>query len=201
MQLAFLGRIEGHEEAALELANFCFETLDVNRVIYVGGDDGLDRVVAARFSRFEPPLDRIRDFGARAFWQRTIPFVDAAPHTVRAFVGQEQRLLSLMRLETIAENTADMPLITTWQRFNVCAKITSDVSAAPSANDILVLGGDRSPQLPKTRQSPIALAPGSLSEAGLLILRLGTEPTVTLDVELLDRHAQRQDHYHLHLWD
>jgi hypothetical protein len=200
VQLAFLGRIEEHEEAALELANFCFETLDVNRVIYVGGDDGLDRVVAARFSRLEPPLDRIRDFGAGAFWQRTTPCLDSPPHLVRTFVAQEQRLLSLMRLETIAENTANTALITMWQHFRVCAKLTQ--TPTPSVDDeIVVLGAQHRAQLPKSRQAPVALAPGSLSEAGLLVLRLGVEPTVTLDVELLNRHAQRQDHYHLHLWD
>jgi hypothetical protein len=115
-------------------------------------------------------------------------------------VEREQRLLSLMRLETIAENTSTVPLIAMWQRFRVCAKLTA--MAVPSdGDDILVLGADHRAQLPKTRQAPIAFAPGSLSEAGLLVLRLGTEPTVTLDVELLDRHAQRRDHYHLHLWD
>lgn len=200
MQLAFLGRIEEHEEAALELANFCFETLDVNRVIYVGGDDGLDRVVAARFSQLEPPLDRVRDFGAGAFWQRTVPCLEAAPHHLRSFVAQEQRLLSLMRLETIAESTSASALITMWQRFRVCAKLTAEAAAADD-EDILVLGAGHRAQLPKARQAPIAFAPGPLSEAGLLVLRLGTEPTVTLDVELLDRHAQRRDHYHLHLWD
>lgn len=200
MQLAFLGRIGEHEEAALELANFCFETLDVNRVIYVGGDDGLDRVVATRFSQLEPPLDRIRDFGARAFWQRTIACLDSTPHSLRSFVAQEQRLLSLMRLETVAENTPSVPVITTWQRFRVCAKITPTLP--PGTNeDILVLGAGHPAQLSKTRQAPITFAPGPLSEAGLLVLRLGTEPTVTLDVELLDRHAKRRDHYHLHLWD
>lgn len=200
MQLAFLGRIEEHEEAALELANFCFETLDVNRVIYVGGDDGLDRIVASRFSQLEPPLDRLRDFGSRAFWQRTLPIVDATPHTVREFVAREQRLLSLMRLETIAEDTPSVPLIATWQRFKVCAKITPEEVAA-EASDIVVLGAHHSAKLPKTRQPPLMFAPGSLSEAGLLILRLGTEPTVTVDVELLDRHGKRRDHYHWHLWE
>jgi len=200
VQLAFLGRIEEHEEAALELANFCFETLDVNRVIYVGGDDGLDRVVAARFSQLKPPLDRIRDFGAQAFWQRTMPMVEATPHSVREFVAQEQRLLSLMRLETIAEGTPSMPLIATWQHFKVCAKITGD-EAATDTGDLLVLGARHPAKLPKSRQPPLTFAPGSLSEAGLLVLRLGTEPTVTVDVELLDRHGKRRDHYHWHLWD
>lgn len=200
MQLAFLGRIEEHEEAALELANFCFETLDVNRVIYVGGDDGLDRVVAARFSQLEPPLDRIRDFGSGAFWTRTLPCLEAAPHALRGFVAQEQRLLSLMRLETLAENTPNVPLIATWQRFRICAKLTS-AALENKAENIVVLGAEHRAHLPRTQQTPITLAPGPLSEAGLLVLRLGTEPTVTLDVELLNRHAQRQDHYHLHLWD
>lgn len=200
MQLAFLGRIEEHEEAALELANFCFETLDVNRVIYVGGDDGLDRVVAARFSQLEPGLTRTHEVGANAFWQRTLPQLRSTPAALRAFVAQEQRLLSLMRLETIAEDGPTDPLIATWERFQVRAKIT-DTTLEPNPDDIVVFGGHHGARLAKTRQIPLTLAPGPLSQAGLLLLRLGSEPTVTLEVELLDRHLRRQDRYQLQLWD
>lgn len=199
MQLAFLGRIEEHQEAALELANFCFETLDVNRLIYVGGDDALDRVVSARLRDSQPPTANASDSSAEGFWFRVMQCLDATPEMIRARVAEEQRLLSLMRLETVVDD-AEVPLIATWQQYRVCAKITPGAVTA-NPDEIVVWGASAPAQLPKTRQSPLVLSPGSLSEAGLLVLRLGTEPTVTLDIELFNQSGKRQDHSRLHLWD
>lgn len=211
MQLAFLGRIEEHQEAALELANFCFETLDVNRLIYVGGDDALDRVVSARLRDSRPPTANALDTStasdssatslstAEGFWFRVMQCLDASPAVIRARVAEEQRLLSLMRLETVVDD-AEVPLIATWQRYRVCAKITPGAVTA-NPDEIVVWGAGAPAQLPKTSQAPLVLSPGSLSEAGLLVLRLGTEPTVTLDIELFNQSGKRQDHSRLHLWD
>lgn len=199
MQLAFLGRIEEHQEAALELANFCFETLDVNRLIYVGGDDALDRVVSARLRDSQPPTANASDSTAEGFWFRVMQCLDATPEVIRERVAEEQRLLSLMRLETVVDD-AEAPLIATWERYRVCAKITPGAVTA-NPDEIVVWGASAPAQLPKTRSSPLVLSPGSLSEAGLLVLRLGTEPTVTLDIELFDQTGKRRDHSRLHLWD
>lgn len=196
VQLAFLGKIGEHTSAALDLVSYCVETLNVNRVIYVGADDAIERALGKDERRETPsPFDLSR----RAFWQRTLRVVDAGPGALAEFVAEEQRLLSLLQLETLAVDAPGAsPLIATWGPYLVCAKLTQEDPANLARHEMVVHGAAHRALLPESGES-LRFAPGPMSEAGLLVLTLLDEPQRSVEAKLIDRGRQCQRRCHLHL--
>jgi hypothetical protein len=197
VQLAFLGKIGEHTSAALDLVSYCVDTLNVNRVIYVGADDAIERALGRGERRDTPPPF---DLSRRAFWERSLRVVDAAPAAVSEFVVEEQRLLSLLQLETLAVDAPGASAhIATWGPYSVCAKLTEDApSNAARLLELVVHGAGHRPLLPETDES-LRFAPGSLAEAGLLLLTLSDDPERSVEAKLIDRGRRCQRRCHLHL--
>jgi hypothetical protein len=204
VQLAFLGKIGEHAAAVLGLVSYCFDTLKVDRVIYVGGDDAIELALKASGSERRPAFD----LSSAGFWQRSLSFVDATPASLGAFITEEQQLLSLLRLETVAweEQLPTATSIAQWGPFHIRTQLTPgqpestprQLDSTPLIRELVVLGAENEASLPESDQS-LRFAPGSLSEAGLLVLNLGSEPNRLVEAQLLDRQRQCKQRCRLHL--
>lgn len=200
MHLAFLGRIDGHDGAALELVRLCFESLGLGRVIYVGGDDALHRI-ATRYLR-TASTPKADPASAESFWRRSLRCVSAQPPAIHQFVIQERRLASWLRVERAgeAETSPEGEVVAEHRRISVRVRLTEapdDRVRAPG--NLVVLGGKCPPSLPQATTPPWRIAPGTLGEAGLVILRSEDAGTEVVNVEMLNRRGQRQRHCRLHL--
>lgn len=194
VQLAFLGKIGEHAAAALELVSFCFEELAVSRVIYVGGDDAAERALASASGR---PAGV--DLTSGGFWHRSLDALHASPSELATFIAKEQRLLSLLRLETVEHDLEPFtsPVVANCGSYKVRASLV-DNTPAPSTNELLVLGSNHGAHLPGAEEA-LRFAPGSLAEAGLLVLSFSSEPRPTIEARLHDRHHACQRSCRLHL--
>lgn len=196
VQLAFLGKIGEHTTAALELVSFCFDELSVNRVIYVGGDDAAERALTS-----ETVGPRGVDLTSGGFWRRSLDAVHAAPAELATFIAKEQRLLSLLRLETVEGDVSPFtsPVVASWGSYKVRASLTDNTPASPSSNnEVFVLGSNHGAHLPDA-EGVLQFAPGPLSEAGLLVLSLSSQTRPTIEARLLDRQRTCQQSCRLHL--
>lgn len=192
-----MGKIGEHTAAVLGLVSYCFDTLAVDRLVYIGGDDGIERALGTGGAQAGTP---VFDLSSAGFWRRTLGCVDANPTALSTFVSAEQRLLSLLRLETV---THDEPLnpaasIADWGLYHVRAQLTPGSSKSLPPGELVVFGADHHAFLPE-ESDHLRFAPGSLSEAGLLVLSLSSEPNHLVDAQLLDREGQCQRRSRLHL--
>ncbi len=198
VQLAFLGKIGEHAAAVLGLVSYCFDTLKVDRVIYVGGDDGIERALSAGGGELGPATF---DLSSSGFWRRSLSFVDAPPASLGAFITEEQQLLSLLRLETVAwdEQPPTAASIAQWGPFHIRTQLTpSQPENTALARELVVMGAENGASLPEG-DTILRFAPGSLSEAGLLVLSLSSEPSRVVEAQLLDRERRCQRRCRLHL--
>jgi hypothetical protein len=195
VQLAFLGKIGEHAAEALELVSFCFDELAVSRVIYVGGDDTAERALTSDSTR---PAGL--DLTSGGFWRRSLEAIHSSPLDLAAFIAKEQRLLSLLRLETVEREMSPFtsPVIASWGSYTVRASLTDNTQAAASTNELLVLGSNHGAHLPDVSEA-LRFAPGPLAEAGLLVLCLSDDTRPTIEARVHDRHRACQRSCRLHL--
>jgi len=191
VRLALLGQIGPHRQVIQSIGEFCTETLQVPRVVYLGADDAFDTAIADWAGRIAGQP------GVQSLWTRSLECLQASAEVIEHFLEAEQRLVSLKRFETLCAvpggytivHVGTYPLL-------LCHQLES-ISLDGELPLVVVQGANAEPTI--CAESPpassdagrfacIQLAPGSMEHGGLLVLEATQDG---LRADWYDRRCQK----------
>jgi hypothetical protein len=190
MRLGLLGPAEGNLEALARAAELLLNTARVERAIYLGADDALDRVVEAWASSIvgDDPSDG-------AIWDRACPVaLKGTPKEIDDFVLAERARLRLKALEELPQDRRSVEMFADRVAVLIHDKAALDEEDIFSAT-FLVYGKSDVP-LVKQIGSRWFLTPGKIGAPGGGALVLDDEGEAIVG-SLYDGEGKRTQHEQL----
>jgi hypothetical protein len=164
VRIGLLGSIDGQASYVKGLGSFCLDALRAERVVYLGADDALDRVVSGWATQLvgEHPEES-------AIWLRTLRCVDATSEKIDLFIAAERARQALKRFESLPD--ADRRSLETLQysKILLCHDREALAEEDLAHASIVAYGNCNTPQVEEL-DGRYFICPGSLTEAGLMVL-------------------------------
>ena len=165
MQLGLLGPSMGHDQALGRAAEFLHKERGVDRAVYLGIDNCLDRIIQRWAERLVGS-----DAGQSALWARaTEQCLDGKPDDIEAFIKNERERQRLKVFESLpGESTRAIELLNGKVAVLIYDKAYLDEEDILPAT-LLVFGKSREALVRRVGRRWF-VSPGSFGDAGVMIL-------------------------------